>query len=108
ILGSGRSLLRSLAPLFAFGVYLSFVYLVFNYHWAPWAEGYKESLLEQTNETAAEEEVKTKTNRQLYVNGEDNRTWYIGKIPFELENQKLEIVDIFQQRPDRSLLWSLQ
>src|SRR5690606_38631645 len=32
ILGSGRSLLRSLAPLSAFGVYVSFVYLVFNYY----------------------------------------------------------------------------
>ncbi|MEM7387684.1 MAG: LptF/LptG family permease, partial [Verrucomicrobiota bacterium] len=47
MLSAGRSLGRILAPLFIFSFYISFVFLVFNYQWAPWAEGHKEGLLKQ-------------------------------------------------------------
>ena len=38
MLGSGRSLGRTLMPLFLSGAYISFIYLIFNFQWAPQGE----------------------------------------------------------------------
>lgn len=92
ILGSGRSLLRTLTPLFLTGAYVSFIYLVFSYEWAPWAEGKKELTLDQFSG----DQRSSLAERHLYHNDEANRTWYIGTIPFDLASEPLRTVDIFE------------
>ncbi len=105
MLGAGRSLWRIVLPLFIFGFYISLVHTVFSYHWAPWAEGHKESLLEQFKRG---EEQSTIAERQLYVNTEDRRTWYIGQIPFQLDREQLRILDIYERDEQQRIRLSIQ
>ena len=93
ILASGRSMGRTLLPLFLAGVYISFLHLVFNYQMAPQGEGTKEFLLDQFSG-----DLKTAmATKHLYVNERDRRTWFIGEIPFRLESEELRYVDIQEQ-----------
>ncbi len=94
ILGSGRSLGRTLLPLFLIGVYISFIFLVFNYDWAPRGEERKESLLDEFSGDRKDAAV---AKRHLFLNREAGRTWYIGEIPFDPGRQELRIVDIQQE-----------
>ncbi|HUF62860.1 MAG TPA: LptF/LptG family permease [Verrucomicrobiales bacterium] len=105
MLGAGRSLWRIVLPLFLFGFYVAFVHTVFSYHWAPWAEGHKESLLEQFKRG---EEQSTIAERQLYVNTDDRRTWYIGQIPFQLDREQLRILDIYERDEHQRIRLSIQ
>ena len=46
MIGSGRSVLRILAPIFIIGTYSSLITLAFKYEWAPSSVGYSEALME--------------------------------------------------------------
>lgn len=105
ILGSGRSLWRTLLPLFMLGFYISFLYLVFNYEWAPRAEGKKESILDQFGGN----EKSSLANRHLYVNESANRLWFIGTIPFDLRKEGgLRTIDIYEFTPESTIRRSIQ
>ncbi len=93
ILGSGRSLGRTLLPLFLCGAYISFLYLVFNYQWAPLGEGKKEFLLDQFSD----DQKTAIATKHLYINERDRRSWYIGEIPYTLDSEELRIVDVQEQ-----------
>lgn len=109
MLVSGRSLGRTLLPLFCAGIYISFVYLVFNYQLAPQGEGTKESLLDQFS---GDDKKTTSATKHLFVNQRDNRTWYIGEIPYygdsDGETEELRFVDIQEQGADNRRIRSLQ
>lgn len=104
ILSSGRSLGRTLLPLFLCGSYISFLYLVFNYQWAPLGEGKKEFLLDQFS---GDQKTAIAT-KHLYINEKDRRTWYIGEIPYALDSEELRVVDIQEQAADNHRTRSIQ
>ena len=109
MLASGRSLGRTLRPLFCAGIYISFVYLVFNYQLAPQGEGSKESLLDQFS---GDDKKTTSATKHLFVNQRDNRTWYIGEIPYygdgNQETEELRFIDIQEQDADNRRIRSFQ
>ncbi|MFV1993988.1 MAG: LptF/LptG family permease [Verrucomicrobiales bacterium] len=93
MLGFGKSTTSILTPLFAVSLYLTFICITFNYHWAPRAEGHKESVLQKIKEGY---EQKTAAVTQLYNNPIDHRSWFLGRIPFDLVHDKVRTVEIRQ------------
>lgn len=102
MLTAGKSLPKVLAPLFFVGLYSSLITLALNYEWAPEAEGHKDSV----RSTMRDDEEKLKRKREYTVRGkhfrnrEDQRTWFVGKIPFDLATDKLRNVEIYQGGPN--------
>lgn len=107
MIGSGRSVLRILAPIFIIGAYSSLITLAFKYEWAPSSVGYSEALME----TAKREQVALKTGTDIiqdvwaksegwmHVNEVDRRTWFVGKVPFVLSEEMADVV-VWQLRDD--------
>ena len=100
MLSSGRSLFRIVFPLLLSGLAISSVYAVCNFEWAPRAEGQKEAMLKQFK---LGEKQSTIAERQMYVNTVNNRTWYIGLIPFDLKTESLRTVDVFERSESNHL-----
>ncbi|MCB1078128.1 MAG: LptF/LptG family permease, partial [Verrucomicrobiae bacterium] len=108
MLGAGRSMMRVLRPLFVFGLYASLICLVFKYQWAPRSSGYKNALLEEINQENAEKRRGTKRKLDnawakighYYKNEVDNRTWLIGRVPFDLQRRSLSNVALWQFNAD--------
>lgn len=104
MLGAGRSMMRVLRPLFAFGIYASLICLVFKYQWAPQSAGYKEALLEEINQENAEKRRGSKKKLDspwakvghYYKNEVDNRSWWIGKVPYDMQRRPLSGVALWQ------------
>ena len=95
---AGQSLRIILMPLFLTGFYLSLVALALNYEWAPEAEGRKESVMSSMKEKAKASGKKKRyaAYARLYRNRENRRTWFVGRIPFDLAGDKLSNVEIYQ------------
>lgn len=91
--GSGKSFGEVLRPAFLAGAYLSFVCLALNYHWAPMAEGHKDSMYRAVTKGYEDD---TLVEKHFYRNTEENRSWYIGEIPFDLKDDKLRRVWIVE------------
>ncbi|MGB3118501.1 MAG: LptF/LptG family permease [Verrucomicrobiales bacterium] len=94
MLGSGRSLLRVLMPLFIAGIYASLLCLVFKFEWAPESIGYKENLLQEIRNDA---KGKKDTGRYqsfgwLHVNEVDQRIWYVGRVPSSFRDKFISLV----------------
>ena len=104
ILSSGRSLMRILSPLFFIGAYISFIFLVFNYQWAPTGEGKKETLLDQFSG----DQKTASAKRHLYINSKAGRTWYIGEIPLDPGKEELRVLQIQFHDPEFKLLHTIQ
>lgn len=75
---TGRSVTRIVAPLIGFGLLTSIVCLIFNYHWAPYADSQEKSILE-----AAKGIAQTEAKHVAYQNSDNTRQWYVGSIPFD-------------------------
>tara|TARA_R110000850_G_scaffold19988_18_gene59858 strand:+ start:337 stop:2088 length:1752 start_codon:yes stop_codon:yes gene_type:complete len=99
MVGTGRSVLRILLPIFIIGAYSSFICLAFKYDWAPSSVGYKEAIMD----TAYTESIALKQGTQIikdvwarrgwmHVNEVNRRTWFVGKIPYELSDEMADIV----------------
>ncbi len=124
MLGAGRSVMRVLRPLFFFGLYASLICLVFNYQWAPRSEGYKEAMLDSINSGEFKEQQKEAEKNKgkkgkkrktadswaklgwLYVNETDHRTWFVGRVPYDLVYNNMNSIVIWQFDKDRRLLAS--
>ncbi len=104
MLGAGRSTMRVLRPLFVFGLYASLICLVFKYEWAPRSEGYKEAMKEQIR--LENEDKKSKSKKKLdnpwaktgwmHINEVDNRTWFVQKVPYDMQRREMRGVAIRQ------------
>lgn len=101
MIGAGRSVFRILAPLLVVGLYCSLACLALKYEWAPNSVGYAEALHD-----AAREDMKAKRDGKdwntkdplwarrgwMHVNELDKRTWFVGKVPFDLSDPMGDIV----------------
>ncbi len=99
IIQTGRGMVRLVAPLIVISLFLSAVCLVFNYHWAPWAEGYKEILLTEAKGGRA-----SQATNVLYYEASARRLWKVGEFPLDNTGvAPLLGVEITQMHPDGSL-----
>lgn len=100
MVGAGRSVSRILTPLIITGAYVSLIGLAFKYQWAPEAVGYKKAVIK----TALQEKlnkVRTASMSQdklwahqgwMYINEVDRRSWFVGKVPWNLSEPMEDIV----------------
>ena len=112
VIQTGRSLPRLIRPFLILGLACTIVCGIFNFHWAPEAEGQKDILLAQ----AAGREASSAENVAQFI-PEGNRLWVVGRFPADLsENQTLENVaitvldaegDIDYRLLSRKARWSL-
>ncbi|HSP41476.1 MAG TPA: LptF/LptG family permease [Luteolibacter sp.] len=77
---SGRGILRLTLPLVVMGLLFTLLCLGLNYHWAPYAEGGKERLLD-----SASGENATEARHVIYRNPAYGRLWVIGAFPPDYE-----------------------
>lgn len=99
MIGAGRSVFRILAPVFIVGVYASLICLAFKYEWAPRSVGYKEAMLQTLGEEAWSRSTGKEIHKDLWakrgwmhVNEVDDRTWFVGKVPYRLSDEMADIV----------------
>ncbi len=98
MLGAGRSMGRILLPLFLIGVYCSLIAFVFKYEWAPRSEAYKAAFMDAINDGSKDGKSKEQWEKKgwLYVNPTDHRTWFVGRIPLNISDDKMMSVMIVQ------------
>ncbi len=102
MLTAGKSLPKVLMPIFFVGAYASLIALTLNYEWAPEAAARKESVM-----TTMADEQKGDFDGRFFVerakhyrNRIDNRSWFVGRIPFDLGTEKLRNVEVHQFSAD--------
>jgi lipopolysaccharide export system permease protein len=96
MISTGKSLRMILMPLFVVGFYLSLISLALNYEWAPEAEGRKKAVMSSMKEPNKAKGNRYAVHARLYRNREDRRTWFVGRIPFDLAGDKLSNIEIYQ------------
>ncbi len=95
---TGRGITRIILPLAVFGVLLGMLCLGFNYHWAPWAYGYQDALIEQVTSGTS-----SKARNVLYREKKSGRLWFIGSFPYNYNTgAPLRDVEIRTFNPDHS------
>lgn len=91
---TGRGVTRVVAPLIGSAMLAAAACAIFNYHWAPWAEGYKEILLIE-----AKGGQRVLASNVLYFDGNSRRLWKIGSFPFDhTKGEPLLDVEVTSQR----------
>lgn len=99
IIQTGRSVPRIVAPLVGFGCIAAFMCMIFNYHWAPYAESQEENILAE-----AKGDAQSEAKHVAYQSSDDRRQWYIGAFPAETEHGKpLQSVSISVMNEDHKL-----
>lgn len=83
---TGRGIFRLLRPLVILGSLLSLLSFFLNFHLAPWAEGYREALLESAQQGTA-----SQANNVMHHNPDDHRLWFIGRFPYDQTLLEVEI-----------------
>lgn len=99
MIGAGRSVFRILIPIFVAGIYASLISLAFKYEWAPSSVGYKEAVMETALRKIEAEEKGEEVTQDLWakqgwmhVNEVNRRTWFIGRVPFRLNDEMADVV----------------
>lgn len=93
MLTSGLSLPQVLKPILVTAGWLSLMGMAMNYHLAPRAEGKREAVLRELSEKKQGASLATSV---MYRNEKTGRTWYIGKVPFDMITRKMQTVTIHQ------------
>lgn len=99
MLGSGRSVVRVLMPLFVVGLILTALMTYLNYEGAPHAEATRKSMLKELNSGKKRDVAETAL---LFRNREDMRTWYMRKL--RVTDQQIDDVQIIQQDKKGNIL----
>ncbi len=99
MLGSGRSVVRVLLPLFGVGLLLVGVTTYFNYEGAPHAAKTKKAMLKEINSGKKREPT---ISGHLFRNREDRRTWYMRKL--RPEENAIDDVQIIQQNKNGAII----
>jgi len=99
MVGSGRSVWRILAPLFAVGFHATLICVALKYEWAPSAAGYKEAVVQAgkerewyANQGSERPEALWAKRGWMHVNEVDQRTWFVGRVPFDLSKEMGDVV----------------
>ena len=73
---TGRGLLRVVAPIIGFGVYMSIFLTLLNFHWAPWGESQKDAI-----KNIAKYDSYTKAENLISCHEVSGRLWFVGLFP---------------------------
>lgn len=93
MLTSGLSLPQVLKPILIVAGYLSLIGMAMNYHWAPRAEGKRAAVLRELSEKKSGATMATAV---MHRNEKTGRTWFIGKVPFDTLNNKMQTIEVRQ------------
>ncbi len=77
IIQTGRGVVRFTRPLALVGVVCTLICLIFNYHWAPYAESQEDLILSE-----ATGEALNAAESVAFQNKSDTRHWLVGSFPF--------------------------
>ncbi len=86
MLTAGRSLGQILRPIFIVTAYASVIAMAANYHWAPRGEGRREAVLRALTD---KRQGSSASSSVMYRNEGTRRTWYVGSVPFDLNQEKI-------------------
>lgn len=95
MLGTGKSMLEVLRPIYLVGLYAAFLGMAANYEWAPMAAGNKEKLLEDVKERMGGRGLLMQG--LVYRNQESKRTWFVGLVPHDMKNDRLRRIEVRQE-----------
>jgi len=95
MLGTGKSMLQVLRPIYLVGVFSAFLSMAANYYWAPAAAGDVEQLLATEGDAGSKNDALVRG--LMYRNNEAHRTWFIGIVPRSLNEEKMRRVEIRQE-----------
>lgn len=91
MLTAGRSLGQILRPILIVTAYASILAMAANYHWAPRGEGRRQAIL---NALTDQRQGSSATTSVMYRNEETRRTWYVGSVPFDINQDKILRVEV--------------
>ncbi len=94
MLGSGRSLVRILVPIFIIGGWATLLVMAMNYAWAPGAQAVKDAMLssaEKDTDKTAKKSRASSTYNVMFRNREEHRTWFLGQVPAASNARDLRI-----------------
>lgn len=111
MLGAGRSLIRILLPMIVLGAWASLIVMAMNFEWAPGAQSVKDAMLRKADKAGDRANGKARreqssTYNVMFRNKEENRTWFLGKVPNRLTSYALNIdfAAVFQDDGQGNLL----
>ena len=90
-LTAGRSLGQILRPMLIVTAYASLIAMAANYHWAPRGEGKRKAIM---NAITDKQQGSEATSTIMYRDEETRRTWYVGSVPFDLNQDKILHVEV--------------
>lgn len=73
---TGRSVTRIVLPLIGFGFLCTLLCMIFNYHWAPYADSQEQSILDEARGISVSE-----ARHVAFQNNDDTRHWFVGAFP---------------------------
>ena len=91
MLTAGRSLGQILRPILIVTAYASMIAMAANYHWAPRGEGRREAV---KNALTDKRQGATANSTVMYRNEETHRTWYVGSVPFDVNQEKILRIEV--------------
>jgi len=113
IIQTGRGVVRLTRPLALAGVVCTIVCLIFNYHWAPYAESQEDLILNE-----AKGAISNAAESVAYQNRANTRHWLVGSFPFAhtsgepLKSIEITILDSDHKASQKILAkeatWSLE
>ncbi|SHI81693.1 Predicted permease YjgP/YjgQ family protein [Rubritalea squalenifaciens DSM 18772] len=97
---TGRGVTRIVAPLIGFGVLAAVICIIFNYHWAPYADGQERTILQ-----AAKGDITAEANNVAYQNHSNTRQWFVGSFPYRhSDGAPLEDISITEIDEDNHII----
>jgi lipopolysaccharide export system permease protein len=96
---TGRGVMRLMLPLLIFGLLATAACVILNYHWAPWAEGFKEGMLVEARGGRP-----SQARNVLYFETNTRRLWKVGSFPVDhSRGAPLRDVEVTQLHPDGTI-----
>jgi lipopolysaccharide export system permease protein len=97
MLSAGQSLWQIARPVIVVGFFVSLASMALNYHWAPHAESQRKTLVEvKDKKTLMRSGKPAIASMVTYFNEDTRRLWYLGRVPFDLRQDKISRIEIRQ------------
>ena len=101
---TGRGVIRLIFPLAIVGFIASLLCLGFNYQWAPWADGYKDALIQQAQNGST-----SQAQNVVYFHKPSSRIWFVGSFPYRFnQGEPLQNVVVRSFDPEGKPVMRLQ
>jgi len=75
---TGRGVFRLILPLGVFGLFVVLICTLLNFQWAPWSEGYRDSMIDELKSGTS-----TRASSVVYHDQESGRFWYVERFPYK-------------------------